>query len=103
VNDQASIIRWEEPPPPAGNGAGRVPGMRPSQYNTIADQLRANPGRWAVVEEIQRQRNNGLATKIAMGHMLCFTPAGDFEAVTRQGGGVVRTYARYLGDEGGAR
>lgn len=97
--EQAQIVRWEDPPPPSGKG-GRNPGTPSSRYTTVADELRARPGDWAVIERFAGRRNNGLATKVAMGAMLCFTPAGDFEARTRHRNGEVLVYARYLGDGG---
>lgn len=93
------VIRWETPPPPArGRGNGRT-GSR-SQYSAIADQLRARRGEWAVVEEkaLPPRINSGLATRICMGHMRCFGPPGDFQAVVRRKDGMSRVYARYLGD-----
>lgn len=99
--EQAKIVRWEAPPPPARGGRGRPAGAESSRYSAIAIALRERPGEWALVEEAERASNTGLATKIQLGSMLCFTPAGDFEAVTRQRGRLFRTYARYLGDGGG--
>jgi hypothetical protein len=98
MSKQATLIRWETPPPKTNRHAGRPVDTYTSRYTAIADQLRARPGQWALIEQVEAKRNGGLATKIRMGAMLCFTPAGDFEAVTRQGGGIVRTYARFLGD-----
>lgn len=98
MTEQAEIVRWEEPPPNQARNGGRPVDTYTSRFTAIADELRARPGEWAVVEEIEGHRNRGLATKIRLGSMLCFTPAGDFEAVARQADGITRTYARFLGD-----
>lgn len=37
------IVRWEDPPPPA------MGPMRPGIYAEVVEELRANPGRWAVL------------------------------------------------------
>lgn len=92
------VIRWERPPPTQARNGGRPADSYSSRYAAIADELRANPGRWAVIDEFTGNHNRGLATKIRLGSMLCFTPAGDFESVSRRSDGVVLTYARYLGD-----
>jgi hypothetical protein len=94
MRDQLAIVRWEKPPPPRFNGGRRPPFSR---FQAIAEQLRARRGEWAVVEE-RPGRARGLAAHIRMGHMDCFQPAGDFDAVTRHRGGVSTTYARFVGD-----
>lgn len=98
--EQKQIVRWEDPPPPARGKGGGGPGVFRSRYDSIAAELRANPGRWAVVDVVDtaRERGGGLVTQITGGHLLCFKPAGDFEAVGRWRGAVLTTYARYLGD-----
>lgn len=93
---QPQVIRWEEPPP--GN-ARRPLGSGHSRYTAVADELRAQPGRWALVFEGRAGMATGLATHIRMGSMHCFTPAGDFDAVSRRIDGYTRVYARYVGDE----
>lgn len=95
---QPTVIRWEDPPLSRSRNGGRPADTYSSRYQAIADQLRARPGEWALVDEFEGIHNRGLATKIRLGSMLCFTPAGDFEAVARRGRGMVRTYARYLGN-----
>lgn len=97
--EPAQIIRWENPPPPARGRGGNHTGSR-SRFTAIADELRARRGEWAVVEEkvLPPRTQSGLATRICMGHMRCFGPPGDFQAVVRRKDGVSRVYARYLGD-----
>ena len=98
--DQATILRWEAPPPPKART--RSVSLGHSRYAPIADQLRANPGRWAVVLEGRPGVGTALATHIRMGHMKCFTPAGDFDATMRSIGGRGFVYARFVGDGGEA-
>ena len=94
--EQEQILRWEAPPPPKIKSRGRPAGTYGSRYDAVAKQLRDRRGEWALIEV--GDRANGLPTKIAAGHVLCFTPAGDFEAVARRVDGQTCTYARYLGD-----
>jgi hypothetical protein len=98
MRQQHKIVRWESPPPAKGKGSTEPS----SAFADIADELRANPGRWAVVKE-QPGRYSGLATHIRMGQMICFTPSGDFEATTRRLGERTVVYARYVGDGEGTR
>lgn len=98
LTEQPTVIRWEEPPPSARGGAGREPSRR---FVAIADQLRANPGRWALIQETEQHGKSGLATHIRLGAIVAFAPCGDFDAVTRRVGDVTRVYARYLGDSDG--
>jgi hypothetical protein len=95
VTEPAAVLRWEEPPPAKHNGAGF--GGPASRFAALADELRSRPGEWAVVCESAKAAA-GLATHIRMGQMRCFTPAGDFDAVTRRVDGLTLTYARYVGD-----
>lgn len=94
--ERARVIRWENPPPAKNPGSGS--GGPASRFTALADELRARPGEWGVVFETPKPPN-GLATHIRMGQMRCFTPAGDFDAVTRRVDGITITYARYLGDD----
>jgi len=94
MSDQPQVIRWEDPPPARSR---RSAGVGHSRYSALADQLRARPGQWAMVGE-KPGADGGLATHIRMGQMLCFSPAGDFDATSRRVDGVTRVYARYLGD-----
>lgn len=91
--EQAQIIRWEDPPP-THNSYPRITSF--SRYAAVADELRANPGRYAVVAE--GAHGTGLANHIKTGSVRCFTPAGDFDATFRVVNGVGTVYAAYLGD-----
>jgi hypothetical protein len=93
MSEQATILRWEAPP-----RAQHRPGSSGrSRYERIADELRQRPGQWGVVLEAGGNRT-AMATHIRRGHILCFTPAGDFDAVARQRRGRTTIYARFLGN-----
>ncbi|HEY9418207.1 MAG TPA: hypothetical protein VIQ30_25890 [Pseudonocardia sp.] len=85
------VIRWEDPPPER-RGGRRSNGF-PSEL--VSRDLRRHPGQWAVVDESPTRLN--LASHIRGGMYPAFRPRGSFEAVSRTEGGVVRTYARYVG------
>lgn len=95
MRSATSVIRWETPPP-AKHRVGQKDGH--SSYAELADELRANPGRWALVAD-RPGSNTGLATHIRTGSIQCFTPAGDFEAESRRVDGRSLVYARFLGGE----
>lgn len=98
AQDQAQIIRWEEPPPTNAKG-GRGFGSASSQWAEVAKLLTANVGRWALLKECTSVHSAGsLAGRVREGRVLCFAPRGDFEACTRAVDGQYRVYARYLGD-----
>lgn len=87
-----SVIRWEDPGPRTRAPAG--------DYWKIAAELRANPGRWAVVREGTRMTVIGHGTSIQTGKIEAFRPAGSFEATCRSRDGKVVVYARYVGEDG---
>lgn len=91
-----AVIRWEQPPAPAQSA--RPYTTRRSKLAPLADELRAQPGQWAVVFEGSAGQATGMATHIRLGQMACFAPSGDFDATTRRSNGVTTTYARYVGD-----
>lgn len=93
--EPARVIRWEEPTP--GRHRGNL-GVGRSRYEAVAAELRANPGRWALIYEAEGDSRAALATHIRMGQVQCFSPCGDFDAVSRRIEGVERVYARYVGD-----
>src|ERR1044071_5760053 len=96
MREQAQIIRWEEPPPAKAVG-GRPPGGTRSRWTEVAEELRARPGRSAVIAEGESRQFTDLAWRINHGLMRPFSPAGAFEATTRQDYGTVTVYARYVG------
>lgn len=94
MKEQAKVIRWEEPPP-----TNRPPGASSSRYEALAEELRAQPGRWAVVYDGPVKSFTGLGNHIRQGAVRCFAPAGDFDATSRSSAGRIRVYARYVGDQ----
>lgn len=83
-----SAFKWQDPPAAAmRKGAGK--------HAAIAAELRANPGRWALVLE-----GNSNSHAINKGLIACYLPAGSFESVARRrADGKSDTYARYIGGE----
>lgn len=96
MREQAQIIRWEEPPP-ARSGGGR-PRRSSSRWDSVAEELRARPGQYAVVAEGPGRTLLDLAWRINRGLLLSFSPPGAYETTTRQGPRVNAVYARYVGD-----
>lgn len=94
MSELAKVIRWEDPPP------ARTPGKTnpSSRFSELAEELRRQPGMWALVLDGTRGATSGLASTIRGGKTSCFAPAGDFEAVCRAANGKRLVYARYLGD-----
>lgn len=92
-----AVIRWEKPPPSRRLGGYPV-GQGKSRWAAVAEELRAHPGEWALIAESPLGVNGGLATQIRMGHMVCWSPAGDFDAETRRADGVRKVWACYVGD-----
>lgn len=97
----SGVIRWEEPPPKIRASGGFPLGQGKSRWAGVADELRSKPGEWALIAETPLAENSGLATQIRMGQMVCFSPAGDFDAETRRENGVRKVWAVYLGDDEG--
>lgn len=93
--EQKHVLRWEKPRDSI-TGSTRPMSGRRSQWDPVAQELRDNPGVPGVVQETDR--TTGLAYQIRRGHLACFRPAGDFDAVTRLLGGTWVTYAWYVGD-----
>jgi hypothetical protein len=74
-------------PPPAGT----------SKHNHIAEELRARPGEWAVVQrKTSTARAASAAQAIRTGRLRAYAPAGAFEAKSRKVGDEYRVYARYV-------
>lgn len=96
-----AILRWEDPPPARGASKPGVP-RGGSQWADAAEALRHEAPAWAVLFEGGRSSANSIRGLITHGRLHCFTPAGAFEAVTRERPGadgqvVVTVYARYVG------
>lgn len=96
------VLRWEEPPP--NQLPTRPWTTRHSHLKELADELRARPGNWALVFEQEGPasgRAGAMATHIRLGQVRCFTPTGDFDAVTRKVENITCVYARYVGEPDG--
>lgn len=90
----SAVLRWEEPPPARTGqrlGRDRIP------WAVIAQELKDQPGKWAVVHE--GDPDPKLAARIEKGLSPWFRPAGAFEATQRSRGGQVTVYARYVGGD----
>ena len=74
-------------------------------WEAIADQLKAHPGRWACIDSSERRAVMGtMATRINRSVYRGFAPAGTFEAVARESRDVPgrwELFARYVGHRDG--
>ncbi|MEU3710516.1 hypothetical protein [Streptomyces catenulae] len=82
---------------------GPPPKQRNTKHSRIAEQLKAHPRQWGVVQRPATiKRAAAAAQAIKTGRLPAYGPAGTFEAVARtitDGGRVEhRVYARYVGD-----
>lgn len=84
-------MKWEDPPEAAHDYSSRTAWARE------AAELRANPGRWAVITECSdKTRAYSLAHNIRQGRLKAFRPEGSFSAKARTQDGVHKVYARYV-------
>lgn len=101
-----SVIRWEDPPEHRNKGVPRPnwPAVdQTPKWQAIADELRANPGRWGVIGDRLGPGTAGPITRrIRRGDRPMWSPAGSFEAVSRKrsDGEGIDMYARYVGEAG---
>lgn len=88
-------VQWEEPPKP--NGGPRAN----QQLLDFANELRANPGRWALYPTVPSSDSatSSNAANIRRGTLAAFRPPGAFEAVARTAGGIRQIYVRYVGGD----
>lgn len=89
----SGVIRWEEPT--------AIENAKEATWRAVAGELRGKRFSWAVVAEVTPSKGNSIAQSIkkGVGPYGAFSPAGQFEAVTRTiGHGVVAVYARYVGE-----
>jgi hypothetical protein len=76
---------WADPPPQSGEPV----------WSELADQLRGEPGRWALLGQ---QLARSTAWHIQQGRYAAFRPAGDFQARVRNtNGNRGDIYVRFLG------
>lgn len=87
----SAVIRWEAPP------AERVRPRRIAEWDAVADDLRARPSEWALIAT--GAQHTGTAGQINAGRIVCFAPAGSFEAQRQLVDDEIRVYARYVGEE----
>lgn len=86
------MIKWQDPPAEAGRKFARK-----LAYEDETAVLRAEPGRWALLDELtDRDRAHRLVDNIHRGNLAAFRPPGSFEA--RSLG--TKVWARYVGTEG---
>lgn len=78
-------LRWVDALPPAHPVRGTVI----FDHHAIADALRSEPGRWAMLPDLP----NSISTSIRSGTHAAYRPAGAFDAAVRQG----NLYVRYVG------
>jgi hypothetical protein len=92
------VLRWEDPPPRDLRGGSRYP-VPASKYAPLADELKAHPGRWALIYVGEKAKATSIARVISLGQVpvMAFR---DYEAVTRTADGQTRVYARYIGEAG---
>lgn len=86
-------VTWEEP-----DNVQRGP--RQHMYAYEAEQLRANPGRWAVIRKFTKDKRPSAYTMVSLlkrGRLSAFQGEENWEAVTRTTGDTVKVYARYIG------
>ncbi|MEU7163120.1 hypothetical protein AB0A70_00470 [Streptomyces morookaense] len=81
---------------------GPPPAQKASKHSRIANELRAHPRTWGVVQRsATTARAAAAAQAIRKAKLPAYAPAGDFEAVSRTvvEGGVAehRVYARFVG------
>lgn len=86
------MVEWKDPPPGETS---------PGKWDDDANELRANPGQWAIVRTAnERKTLDTLGTTIRKGRATSWLPAKSFEAVVRSNGdGTYAVYARYIGDK----
>lgn len=81
-------LKWEEPDPtPSGTG---------TVWAQVAAELKARPGQWALVLEMEsgNVKLNNTGRTIRSGATVPFRPAGSFEAIVQRG----KLYARFVGE-----
>lgn len=86
-----SVVGWEDPS-----------GVTGLTWLEEAAELRANPGRWGVLEHPRgpwpsAQVAYNASQSVKLGKYGAFRPEGSFESTTRQVDGCPRLYARFVG------
>lgn len=95
----SGVVEWEAPSlEPGGPGTHAR-----KDHGVIAKELRANPNTWAVVRAESdktwaKAAASALASNIRGGRNRNYLPGGSFEAVAEEKDGMIRVFARYLGE-----
>lgn len=90
-------MKWKDPPPRTANTQGEGVWMEE------AAELKANPGKWALLAAFGGAENNhsarAMAVNIKSGRYTAFRPHGHFEATsaTTTDRSATEVYARYVG------
>lgn len=84
-----SAVVWEDPPPSL-SGAGNTAAIR-----AFAEELRANPGKWARYPSLPKGSGSPTRDRIVKGH---WVGGSGFEAVGRKVDGQTVIYVRFVGD-----
>lgn len=86
----AGVLRWEQPP-------SRERGERRYDWARIADDLKANPGEWALVAVCPNPTTAASTARYIRNGK--YKPLGaGFDAVARTVDGEPRVYACYIGE-----
>ena len=85
-------MKWADPPP-SGLNRGAVK----FKYSDDAEELRTNPGKWAILKEgVKPQSAAAFASNVRSGKLRAFeTEAGKYEAAVRLG----TVYVRFVPEE----
>lgn len=91
-------LKWEDPPAPVKR---TKTGGRKVRYTDEAAELRANPGKWALLEDLEPRpgytpagRSGYWVTNLRRGYYKAFPKDEPWEFRSVEG----RVYARYMGD-----
>ena len=82
--------KWQEP--------DRIKSQGRKNWAEVADDLKANPMTWALIDE---DVSTGMAGNLRKGRVSAFRPENNWEFTTREnaGGRVGKLFARYIGEE----
>lgn len=82
--------KWQEP--------DRIKSQGLKNWAEVADELKTNPQRWALVAE---NVSTGMAGNLRKGRVSAFRPSANWEFTTRENaeGRVGKLFARYIGEE----
>ena len=93
-------MEWKDPPK-------RVTAGRHGKWREEAAELKANPGKWALLTTFGGRENNHnartMAANVKSGRYASFRPRGHFEATSAitADGTATEVYARYIGPASG--